>query len=186
MKRVKHRIFLLIGAVGILAAMVVTWQYRTEKQMINRFVDDVMIQRGRLALSLLGMQSDFFESLTHDYTFWDEMVDFIREPDFDWAIDNIRNIIDAYEGNAVWVFDTTGKMVYGAADPDRGDIVHYPLIDSVVRQTLLRDRTIHRYIRTSAGLIDLHGATVHPTSDPDHETTPLGFFFTGKLIDSLF
>ena len=185
MSRIRTRIMIMILAVGLLATVMVTLQYLTEKNRVNRVLGDYMNYQMRIVQTLLEVQQDFFRSIAHDYTYWDDMVSFVNEPDIPWAADNIRNIIEAFKGNAVWVFDTTGRLQYADALPDHGDIINHDLLNQGTVEYLQRNRRIGGYIQTSAGLMLVEGATIHPTNDPAHKTTPMGYFFTGKLLDSL-
>jgi hypothetical protein len=36
-------------------------------------------------------------------------------------------------------------------------------------------------VYTSAGLMEIRGATIHPTTDPERQTPPQGYFFAGRL-----
>lgn len=186
MRTVSGHIYLLTIIIGILAFILVFMQYRSQNNLMDRYSDQVMNERAELTASLLAINDRFYKTLTHDYTYWDEMIGFIRDPDYDWAKDNIRNIIEAYRGNAVWVFDLSGHRIYSAADPVREDILDASLLSPGRMEELLERNMIRFYMRTSAGVMDVNGATVHPTSDPDRLTPPQGFFFIGKLLDSTF
>jgi PAS domain S-box-containing protein len=186
MKTVRSRIFFLILALCLIASGLVIFQYRTQNRMIDRYVRNVMDERVDRARSLLSINNDFYRSITHDYTYWDEMIGFIQKPDYPWAADNIRNIIEAYHANAVWIYRLNGIRIYSAADPERGDILNYDLLTPALKVRLLQEKLIRFYIRTSAGIMDVNAATVHPTNDPGRKTTPQGFMFIGKLLDSAF
>jgi len=186
MKTVRSRIFFLVSVVGLLATGLVVYQYQAQNRMIDRYVKDVMARRTEVANSLLTINTDFYKSITHDYTYWDEMITFISHPDYGWAADNIHNIIDAYHANAIWIFSLNGTEVYATAEPEQGDIIHFNILTPFIKSRLLNEGLIQFYIRTSAGLMDVNGATVHPTSDPLRKTPPRGFMFVGKLLDTAF
>ncbi|TSA28979.1 MAG: PAS domain S-box protein, partial [Bacteroidetes bacterium] len=209
MRTVRGHIYLLTLFVGLLAFILVFFQYRAQNQMMHRYADQVMTERAELVQSLLSINDRFYKTLTHDYSYWDEMITFIDKPDYAWAKDNIRNIIDAYRGNAVWIYNLSGRMIYSVANPDREDILNADLLGSgiqdpgssiivtaseakqqhpasSIQHQLLEKKMVHFYLRTSAGVMDVNGATVHPTNDPERLTPPRGFFFIGKLLDSAF
>ena len=119
MKTVRSRIFFLILALCLIASGLVIFQYRTQNRMIDRYVRNVMDERVDRARSLLSINDDFYRSITNDYTYWDEMIGFIHKPDYPWAADNIRNIIEAYHANAVWIYRLNGIRIYSAADPEQ-------------------------------------------------------------------
>ncbi|MFH1160034.1 MAG: ATP-binding protein [bacterium] len=184
MKTVRSRILFLTIVVGLLASGLVVFQYRTQNRMIDRYVRNVMEQRTEVASSLLSINNDFYRSITHDYTYWDEMIGFIAKPDYAWATDNIRSILESYHANAIWIFNLDGTRVYSVAEPEQGDIIHCNILTPEIKVRLMQEKLIQLYFRTSAGVMDVNAATVHPTADPERKTPPQGFMFVGKLLDT--
>jgi PAS domain S-box-containing protein len=184
MSRVRNRIIMMILAVGVLATIMVTVQYETEKTRVNRVIADYLDQRITLTKTLLGVQKELLIVLVGDYAKRERLATFIRNPDDQWAREHTRNVIDACGGNAVWIYDGSGKMVYGFTDPSRGDILNHHLLQPKILDYLNQNSTYSGYIQTSEGLMLVVGAPVHAFDDA--EPNPKGYFFTGKLLDGSF
>ena len=60
-------------------------------------------------------------SYTYDYTFWDDMVQFVNEPDSIWAERNIISSIKTYKFNCAWVFNSTFKQFFFHNNYDEKD-----------------------------------------------------------------
>ncbi|MDD5019854.1 MAG: ATP-binding protein, partial [Candidatus Omnitrophica bacterium] len=57
----------------------------------------------------------------------------------------------------------------------------FPLSGEAVRDIFLKKRLCYFFVNTEAGLMEIRGATIHPTADNDRQTPPQGYFFAGRL-----
>ncbi len=141
-------------------------QERTENQLLGAIID----LSGRIT-----------RTTAYDYTYWDEMVDFVHQPDSVWAAENINSMLSSFHITAAWVFDANLVLVYRATNsPDVTDLP--PPISLASRAVVFRRGYFpHFFIRTPLGILEVDGAPIQPTADTDRRTEPQGFLFVGQL-----
>lgn len=138
--------------------------------------------------SLRTVRTRFLQQLAYDYSYWDELVGFIRTADTAWAAQTFRPVLRNYGADVVWVYDAAGRPIYAASQEGRLrgawlDVIPFTIpIDSLFSE----GRFAHFFVRTPAGLTEVRGATVHPTSDESRTTRPRGFLFFGLHWDDEF
>lgn len=132
--------------------------------------------------------SDSLKTMANDYTYWDDMVNFVAEPSLERAEELLAGSLDTYNADAVWIYNTTPEAVYVSSNSETLDAEAIaPLTDAELDIiTKIPDRFFDFYINTSLGILEVHGATVHPTNDADRLTEPRGYFFVGKLMGNDF
>ncbi len=135
--------------------------------------------------SILQLKGSSQQSLVTDYTFWDEMVDFVHNPQTKWAQENLDVELPLYKVNVLWVYDQDARLVYSVNNLD--DDAFKELSFS---KKFIEDFSGSRFCRyfkyTPKGLMEIRGATIHPTADSLRKTPPQGYFLAGVLWDDTF
>ncbi len=136
-----------------------------------------------LIQNLIELKSNMLKTLSYDYTYWDEMVNFIQTADPEWALQNIDEGLRTYAADAAWVYRMDGSLVYSKSMQGFSDFKEAPLTRDVFSKLFQGTRFEHFFIQTPHGLLEIRGATAHPTADPERKTNPKGYFLVGKLWD---
>lgn len=118
-----------------------------------------------------------------DYTFWDEMVNFVQSQDKTWAEENIRQGAKSFGVDAVWVYNPDFSCIYDFCDFCNQGTSIFPLAKEELREIFSEDkRFAHFFVfDEKIGLLEVRGATIHPTNDPERKTLPKGYFLAAKL-----
>jgi PAS domain S-box-containing protein len=136
---------------------------------------------------LLRLQSHSAYVLAYDYTYWDEMVDFIKAKDPVWAGEMMSaNTLSTYQVNSIWVYDPEASLVYSFSDPEKQSPGTFPVPSDVIPGLFEKGPLAHFFAPTPQGLWEVRGASVHPSSDPERKTRPAGYFFNGKVWDAAY
>lgn len=131
---------------------------------------------------LVKLKGASLETLAIDYTYWDEMVDFIHNNDIAWAKKMMdENVLKTYQANAIWIFRTDLSLIYSINNQDPDGIKEFPLPKEVLNNIFSRERLCHFFVDSSAGLIEIRGATIHPTLDPQRLTPAQGYFLAARI-----
>lgn len=137
-----------------------------------------------LIRNLVDLKGEAMKTLAYDYTYWDEMVDFTQNSDPEWAAQNIDEGMTTYSTDAAWVYRLDFSLVYSKSAQDFEDFKQIPLAREHLENLFQRgNRFEHFFINTPHGLLEIRGATIHPTADPERKTSPQGYFLVGKLWD---
>ncbi|MFA6350599.1 MAG: ATP-binding protein, partial [Candidatus Omnitrophota bacterium] len=91
------------------------------------------------------------------------------------------NELETYKANAIWVYKPDFSLVYSINSDDAPNLGKQAIPKEIIRKIFMKDRLCHFYLNTESGLIEVRGATVHPTSDPDRLTDPQGYFMAIKF-----
>lgn len=130
----------------------------------------------------IALKGKVIESHAVDYTFWDEMVAFAERKNNAWARENLDPSLKSFGDNALWVYDKNGVLAYAVNNVDMPAGAQKSLISSeMIAKLFKEERFCHFFITTPAGLMEIRGATIHPTADFERKTLPRGYFFAGLL-----
>ncbi len=120
--------------------------------------------------------------LTYDYSYWDDMVEFVTTGDFAWAKENIEPAIGTFKVDVEWILNKEFKTIYNVSkySNDNSEIIDLP---SEVQTSLNTNWFNHFFVQTDRGIIEIHTAPIQPSSDDARITTPAGYFITGRIWD---
>lgn len=131
----------------------------------------------------IKLKGESLETLAFDYTYWDEMVDFLKTRDKTWASEILDTSLSSYKADSMWVYTTDGTLVYSVRKSKDEYIKNeeIPLPEASLGEVLGQKRFNHFFLDTAHGLMEVHGATIHPSNDVERKTPPRGYFFVGRL-----
>lgn len=134
------------------------------------------------ANALVELNSDGYASLIREITFWDELVNFIEKKDVAWFNNSLAYLVDTNKIDYIDAYTIDGEFVTKVAT---SKIKSEKFIPNGVFSKLLKEKTIHFYVKIPEGVAEVYGATVHPSQDPfKNKTKPRGFLFISKLLDA--
>lgn len=152
----------------------------SEKTKIDLFQQSQEQDQKLLVDRILELKGSSLEMFAYDYTFWDEMVNFVKKPTKKWASENIETAMSTYKANMVWIYKKDYSPLYFTSDVECNGLKE---ISSKVDYSKLfeKNRFCHFFLDSPCGLIEIRGATIHPTADHDRKTLPQGCFIAGRL-----
>jgi signal transduction histidine kinase len=134
---------------------------------------------------ILALKGEAVRTFSLDYTYWDELVAFLETADPVWAEQNIDTGLDTFHVDGVWVVGLDGRLVYsvgraGGGELAKGEAFAVPF-EALPKLFAGDGRFCHFFTRIPSGLLEIRGATIHPTADAGRTTAPRGYFFVGRL-----
>ena len=119
-----------------------------------------------------------------DVTFWDELVTFLQTRNKTWYKDYIEGEFGTYEVDYIGIFDLDHKKISSTSS------LKFRTTDFIPKaafEQLYRTKLIRFYKRVPEGMIEVFGATIHPSDDPKkNKYQPSGYFFMARLMDKGF
>ena len=134
-------------------------------------------------LQLIELDRRSIDSYLYDLTFWDDFVEFMQAPDPAFADENIKESLDTYGLDAAWVFRPDMELVYSSSLLDQAQLEVFPLPGAVLATALNKSRFIHFFTHTPSGLLEVFGASIHPSDDEARVTELQGFLVLGRIWD---
>jgi len=181
--RIYSRVILLLAFTSLLFAsglMMVRYQ---SQSAVNTALSGREAELGWILGSLLGICGQNLAVLAEDYSYWDEMVGFVQTRDVDWATENLATGAKTHDAQGVWVYDSHFVRVYAYRAEGRSCVPAAPVPVSVLKKAFAASRLVHFYVAIPGGVLEMRGASVHPTADRERRTAPCGYLLAGRVWD---
>lgn len=119
-----------------------------------------------------------------DVTYWDQLVTFIKTKDRNWYHNNIAIEFSSYEVDYIGIYDLNKNLLNKSAT---SKIKTVDFIPKKLMEALYKSKLKRFYLRIPEGVVEVFGATIHPSNDPKkNRTNPSGYFFMARLLDTSF
>ena len=181
----RHKALLSLLFLLVILLLVAFFTYHLNSKKTEVFVESNVRQLEHSVHQVLTLNAMGVKQGVTDYTYWDDMVTAIESKDSIWYKENIDEMIVTYHLESAWVFDNHGNGVYSAAMPTFSWLTQVT-IPKIVFDSLSVKRFYNTIIKTNSGYIELVGATVHHSNDPQRLSSPLGFYIVGRFMGKPF
>lgn len=132
--------------------------------------------------TLLKLNSESYTSIVIDATYWDEFVEFTKTRDLEWFNISVANVLDAYKLEYVCVYTNEGELITKVST---NKIQTKEFIPKEAIEKLQQKKLDNFYLKIPEGIVEVFGATIHPSNDPfKNKTKPSGCFFMVRLLDN--
>lgn len=151
----------------------------------SRFVlKSELTQRHKYFEKITKVEGQPLESLSVDYSFWDDMVGFVQKRNLEFAADNIDSGLSTYGADMAWVYRPDHSLVYYKTVSEDASLKDLNLaLPSTFFEKLYKTHFGHFFVTGPYGLLEIRAATVHPGADADRKTAPQGFWIVGRIWD---
>ncbi|MGV3696594.1 ATP-binding protein [Flavobacterium sp.] len=133
---------------------------------------------------LLEVNSKPIMTAINNDTNWDEFVNFVKTKDTAWYNETINNELEIYEADYLGAYDADKKFII------RTPTARIKTVDFIPKKEmeLLDRKGINKfYMRIPEGIVEVTGASIHASNDPQKNKTPVsGYFFVVRLVDLKF
>lgn len=132
--------------------------------------------------SLMKLDSENLTSLIVEITYWDEFVTFLKTKNINWFNASVASIVNNYKVEYIVVYDLDAHFVTKVATPK---IKTFDFIPKEAIRKVLNKKIDKFYLKIPEGIVEVYGATIHPSNDPyKNKTKPAGCFFMVRLLDN--
>jgi two-component system, cell cycle sensor histidine kinase and response regulator CckA len=182
-KRVHFRIVFLTLIALCLFTCIFFFIDSSEHRKFDIFFKEWSSDKSNAFNRILELKGFQLNSFVADYSNWDEMVEFVKSADPRWAQLNLNSSLSTYHISAIWVYNVQKECIYSIASAQilSLDKIQIPPAAIDLADSL---KMCHFHMKSSAGLLDFHGATIHPTTEKDRVTAPKGYLFACTIWDS--
>jgi len=178
--KLQFKIFILLSIIfGVVILTFLSYQYIriNEKKLYlieNRKNQELVLDK------VLQLNRIKQEQLVNDNSGWDGMIDFVAQPDPEWAKDNVDFFVNSFQLSFVQVYNKEMSLTY-----EFGDSICLKHLGTVDRETmypLFSDTAfVHYFQYCGKELVEIFGATIVPAADADSRKTPAqGYLFIGR------
>ena len=138
--------------------------------------------------SLLENSSNRYSQQVDDYTYWDDMCDFVKTSDTEWSDENLATVIRSYDVDHVLLIAPDDSTIIYSYPNEQEQIPVLVKIAKQLLRDLFRKRLLNTYFfdKESGRIGHMYAATIHPSNDQQRLSKPQGYFFIIKYWDSKF
>jgi len=181
--RVKLSVLLLLILSLVLAGILI--QYEIEKRGLISLIQNEKVDKEANINRLLKLEGRLLETFAYDYTYWDEMVEFVNNSKNNpWAsVEVDQPVLTSYKANAIWIYTKDSSLAYSLNNLNDINLKNIPIPKKAITKLLGKKRFCHFFINTDKGILEIRGATIHPSTDNERKTPPQGYFFVSRLLD---
>ena len=134
--------------------------------------------------SLFELNSKTHIATIKDVTYWTDLVKFITTKDEKWFNKFIVNEFETYEVDYIGIYGLDNQLINKVAT---SNIKTLNFIPKSVFESLYQSKLSRFYIQIPEGIVEVFGATIHPSDDPKkNKTLPSGYFIMARLINGSF
>lgn len=131
--------------------------------------------------SIIQLNSKSYIATIVDVTFWTEFQLFTKTKDKKWYDLYIAKEFETYDVDYLAVYDIKNQFI---AKTSNAKIKTKDIIPKAVFRPLHQSKLNHFYLKIPEGVIEVFGATIHPSNDPKkNKYKPSGYFFMARLLD---
>ena len=126
---------------------------------------------------IMDLNDGRFSVFASDYSYWDEMLNFVETKDLEWAKINIDDPMKNFELDYVWIVDANSQFIYNAASKFQ-DITS--LID---KKDFDYNKPIFKsyFVTNKSQIIKIYIAPLQTSDDLKREGKPQGYLVIGKI-----
>jgi signal transduction histidine kinase len=135
-------------------------------------------------ISLFELNSKTHIATIKDVTYWTDLVNFITTKNEKWFNTYIVNEFETYEVDYIGIYGLNNQLINKVAT---SNIKTQNFIPKSVFKSLYQSKLSRFYIQIPEGVVEVFGATIHPSEDPKkNKTLPSGYFIMARLINESF
>jgi len=176
-----YKLLILIIGTSILFFLLYVALYAYTTKQENNLYRTTQKQYYNEVSSIIQLNSKTPIATIIDITFWDELNFFTKSKDQKWYNMYVASQFETYEVDYLGVYDVKGQFIIKTSN---SKIKTKNFIPKEAMSRLYQSKLTHIYLKIPEGVIEVFGATIHPSNDPKkNKSKPSGYFFMARLLD---
>ena len=176
-------LFLIVSSSVVFLLLYAALFYYINKTEKEAYQNAVELFESKINQLLLLESKPILTALNND-TNWDEFVNFIATRDKSWYEETISNELEIYGADYLGVYDQDKQFIMRTPTPA---IKTLDFVPESAMAYLDNVRVGKFYLQIPEGVVEITGATIHPSDDPfKNKSEPSGYFFAVRLINADF
>ena len=176
-----YKLLVLIISTSVLFFLLYVALYLYTTKQEHHVYESTQKQYNNEVSSIIELNSKTLISTIVDITFWDDLEFFTKTKNKKWYDNYIASQFESYEVDYLGVYDINGQFIIKTSN---SKIKTRDFIPRDVMKHLYQSKLTRFYMKIPEGVIEVFGATIHPSNDPKkNRTKPSGYFFMARLLD---
>jgi len=186
--KIRVRLILLLFLLTLIFLGVLMLQRSYEQKRLISLLKTVQVERESIFDKVLELKRAPMYSFSYDYSYWDDMVNFVTTGDKKWGTENLDSSLAIFKANAVWVYNLDCQLVYSVNNlkDDSGLLKEIPIPKAAISGLFVHPPFCHFFVNTPKGIMEIYGALIQPFSDLKRQSPGKGYFFCSRLWDNVY
>lgn len=181
-KSALRRILILLFSGFIIIFLINSIYIINLRKILNKNFEDARDRSKELLSNIINIKNISLQKFVDDYTSWDDMVKYIKQPDSTFAKDNFEVSAGVFNADYCWVYNLNNEKIY-YYQSKKADSLDLRSVRVKLASLFQKNHLIHFYVYLNKRVIEIFGGTVHPSFDEERKTPANGYFFVGKIWD---
>ena len=182
--KILNKIILFILIIAFVFSASIYYFYKTENEKRTFQMKELRVEKSVLLEKAIDVLGKSLYNYSYDYTYWDEMVSYVKTQNISWAKENIDFSLETFNSQAAWVFGKDFSLIHSVNTYKDNDINKFPLSKKQLAKMFSVNYFHHFFIKTKYGLMEIRTAPIQRGTDYDRVTTPSGYFIVGRVWDN--
>lgn len=168
----------------ILTVLFTVWIYLSgvyESRELDKFLTTFRIEKEIGFAKSIESYGNSLSTYAFDYTYWDEMLNFVTTRNKKWAYENIETTLGTFNAHYVWIYQTDFSLVYSVNAPEFPKLKDLPFTKDELQKIVTEKKFNHFFIQVDSQICEICSAPIQPSEDIERLSEPKGYFFTGRL-----
>jgi len=149
--------------------------------MVSNYLILQAEEKRRLLKRVADSVSEKQKAFAYDYSYWDELTEFIDEPSQQWAEENLNESLKTFDLQAIWVYDRDFKVVHRVSPFHTKENTPYT-VEREVLDILRNGHWFNHYFAiVKEGVLEIRTAPIQASSDDMRITQPHGYLVVGMI-----
>ncbi|WP_162030644.1 MULTISPECIES: ATP-binding protein [unclassified Lentimonas] len=140
---------------------------------------------------LVNLKRESMKTLAMDYSYWQDLIDWIQEPNMEWVEKQFEESLNTYGVDLFCIYDSKGKRLTPTLDADLVSTTQSGVRFPDQLPTTILNRPIDQWFQatfdqTPKGIRELFYAPIQPQSDHDRSGKHYGYLATASYWDTEF
>ena len=176
-----YKLLVLIISTSVLFFLLYVALYIYTTKQEHKVYEITQKQYYNEVTSIIQLNSKTLVSTIIDVTFWDALKLFTESKDEKWYNTYVASQFETYEVDYIGVHNVKGQFIIKTSN---SKIKTKNFISAEVMTHLYQSKLTRFYMKIPEGIIEVFGATIHPSNDPKkNKSKPSGYFFMARLLD---
>jgi len=152
---------------------------------LSELLQQRLVEKEALFDELRKMKNSPVEKMVKDYSYWDELVNYVGSPDDKWALDNLDSSFATYNYQFLWVYRMDGALIRSVQKNGLAGKQGAPFPLPVNQVGALIDRGnnfVQFCIMTPRGLMEVYAAPIRSSKETGKGKSH-GLLLAGVLLD---
>jgi PAS domain S-box-containing protein len=169
----------LLGLVFLAGFLLLQENQRNQLILVN---NEHQAEYNRFLEKILAQEDKEMRIIVIDYTYWDEMVAFVKSKDPDWAKNTLESALANYQVDAIWVYQPDLNLIYSTSTQPDQRTPAIPFTAAQLQTMFQSDPVLSFSFRLEDGrIMEVCGSKIVPGNDPTHSGPAQGYFFAGRV-----